>query len=138
MALRALVLSWGRGPRLSIGELNPGVGGDNLGDAGSDEQQSLTVISTAHQRNGFTLKATGFAVGKNRLEAVSDFNAGAVVANGVENQDAAVMTFSAHAPFLSKIDRVILNVGAVESIDGHYGDLSMGLFVDLTADVFHL
>src|SRR5579862_476459 len=118
MALRALVLSWGRGPRLSIGELNPGVGGDHLGDAGSHEQQSLTVISTAHQRNGFTLKATGFAVGKNRLKAVADLNACAVVLNRIENQDAAIMPFSAHAPFLSKIDRVILDVGTVESVDG--------------------
>ena len=138
MALRALVASFGGSARLRICELNSGVGGDHFGDAGGDEQQGLTVISALHQRDGFALEAAYLAVGQDGFKAVSDFDAGAAVADRVQDQNAVIGGFGADAPLVEEIDGIAIDVGAVQSIDGDYGDLRVGFLVDLAADVFHL
>jgi hypothetical protein len=123
--------------RQSVRQLNSGVVGNDLSDATGDQQERLAVLFGAHQRNRFALKAAGLAVGQYRFETVADFDAGAMILNGVENQDAAIR-FTSHTPFLSKIDRVTFDVGAVERVDGDQRDLGVGFLLNLPADVVDL
>lgn len=136
--MRALVFRWSGGTRLCVRQLNPGVGGDHIGYARRDQQQSLVVTFGSHQRDGFTLEASYLAVGKDGFETISDFDAGAVVANGVKDQDALIGGFCTDTPLVEKINGIALDVGAVERIDRDYGDLRVGFFVDLMADIRHL
>ena len=76
--------------------------------------------------------------GKNRFEAVADFDAGAMILDRVENQDAAIGRFAADAPLVEEIDGITFDVGAVERIDRHDRDLGVGFLVDLTAEIFNL
>src|SRR5207302_1917042 len=66
------------------------------------------------------------------------FYSGAVIPYGIQDQDTTICGLAADAPFFEKIDRVALDVGAIERIDGHERDLSMGLFIDLTSDLSDL
>src|SRR5271165_342841 len=128
----------GRSAGLSVGELNSSVGRNHFGHAGCDQQQSLAVVAAAHQRDDLTLEAADLTIGENRLQPIANFNAITVILDYVEDQHAAVGRLRADAPLVEKIDGIALDVGAVERVDGDYGDLRMGFVVDLVADVFHL
>lgn len=121
-----------------MGDLDSCVGGDYVGDSSRNQQQGLAVIAAAHERDGFALKATHLAIRENGLEAVSDLNARAAVADGIENQNSAVGRLRSDSPLMEEIDGIALDVCSVECIDGDYCDLGMGFVVDLLADVFHL
>ena len=114
------------------------VGRDHIGHAARHEQQSVVVVLTTHQRNGFPLKASHFAIRQDWFQPVSHFNAGAMIPNGIQDQHAMIGGFAADAPLLEQIDRIALDVGTVQGIDGHNGDLGVRLFIDLTADVADL
>ncbi len=61
-----------------------------------------------------------------------------MVVDGVENQHSAIRRLAPHAPLMEKIDRITLDIGAIERFDGHDRDLCMSLLVDLAADFVHL
>ena len=136
--MRLTVVVGSGSARLITGELNSGVGGNYAGDAAGHEQERLAVIFAAHQRDGFALKASYFAIGQNRFQAIADFNAGAVIPDGVENQDSAIGRFAADSPLMEKIDGITFDVGAVQGIDRDESDLRVGFLVDLMADVLNL
>ena len=121
-----------------MGDLDSCVGGDYVGDPRIDQQQGFAVVAAAHQGDGFALKASDLAIWEDRLEAVSDFNAGTAVSGGVEDQDSTVGRLRSDSPLVKKIDGVALDVSPIECVDGDYGDLGVGFVVDLLADVFHL
>jgi hypothetical protein len=52
---------------LGVRKLNARVRSDDIRHSGSDQQQRLVVISAAHQRDGFALKTSRFAIGKDGL-----------------------------------------------------------------------
>jgi len=118
--------------------LNSGVGGNYVRDTAGDQQQGLAVIFAAHERNGFALKASHLAIGQNRFEAIAHLNAGAVIADGIKDQDSAIGRFAADSPLMEKIDGITFDVGAVEGIDRDESDLGVGFLVDLMAEIFNL
>jgi len=120
------------------GELNTRVRGNHLGDAGCDLQQGIAVVTAAHERNHFALKAAHLAIGQNRLQSVSGLNARTVILDRVKNQNAAVSGLAADPPLLEEINSIRLNVAAIQRIDGHHGDLGMSVVIDLPTDVLHL
>ena len=101
-------------------------------------KQRLAVLLAAHQRDGFPLKAAHFPIGQNRLQPIADFDAGATVVNGVQDQHAPIARLASDSPLLEKIDGIAFDVGAVQRSDRHYSNLGVGFFVDLPADVVHL
>src|SRR5271165_4030712 len=82
-----LALLFRRGRRdVGGGELNFRIVGDDLRNARGDQQQRLTVLLAAHQRDGFPLKGSHFPIGQDRFEPIANFNAGPMVVDGIENQ----------------------------------------------------
>ena len=119
-------------------ELNAGVLCNNICDPRSKQEQRLAVIACPHDRDGFPLKSPYFSVRQYRFQAVANFNTGAMVVDGVKNQYAAIRRLAAYAPLMEQIDGVTFDIGAVERLDGHYGDLRMRFLIDLKADLVHL
>lgn len=118
--------------------MNSGILRDDIRDATCDLQQSPAVIAVAHQRYRFTLKAAYFSIGQDRFQTITDFNTGAPIPNGVQNENSPICCFAAYTPFLEEVDRITLNIGAIEGVDRDHGNLGMGPLLDLAADVIHL
>ena len=116
-------------------QLNARIRRNHFGHAAGYQQQGFVVVPAPHQRNGFALKTADLAIGQNRLQSVTHFNASAVIPDGVKDQNPAIGGFRADPPFLEEVDRVTLDVGPIQGIDGHDGNLGVSLFVDLPADV---
>src|SRR5450755_227525 len=124
-----------RSARLRIGKLDSRIRRNDFGNPAGDQQQGVVVVLAAHQRDGFPLKPTDLAIGQNRFQPVSHFDACAVIPYRVKDQHSAVGRFASDAPFLEQIDRVALNVSAIQRIDCDQGDLSVCFFVDLAAEI---
>jgi len=123
---------------LRCSELNTCVLSNDLRNARGDQQQRLAIVSIPHERDGFPLKSAHLPIGQDRFQPISNLNPGAVVVNGIQNQYSAVGGLAPHAPLMEEIDRVTLDIGAIERPDGHHRDLSMCLPVNLPADLVHL
>jgi hypothetical protein len=61
-----------------------------------------------------------------------------VVINGIQDEHPAVGGLASHAPLMKKIHRVTFNIGTIQGLDAHNGDLGMCLLVNLPADLIHL
>jgi hypothetical protein len=121
--------------RSNVGELNIGIGGDCLRYASEDQQQCGVVIAAAHERHCLALEASDFAIRKNWFEPVADFDARTMILDDVKDEHAAIRPFTSDPPLLEEIDRVALDVAALERVDGYERDLRVGLGVELLGDV---
>ncbi len=61
-----------------------------------------------------------------------------MVGNGQQNQDSPIGRLAADSPLLKKVDRVTLDVAAVERVDGDDGNLGVRFLVDLLTQVVEL
>src|SRR5437879_2141231 len=82
---------------------------DRLCDARGQESDRGTVISLAEDWHHLTAKAADFAVGQNRFQTVSNFHPILPVARGKQNQNASIVSLSAHSPSLEQIHCEVFN-----------------------------
>ena len=61
-----------------------------------------------------------------------------MVANRQQNQDSAIRRLAADSPLLEKVNRVTLDVAALERVDGDDGNLGVSFLVDLRTQVVEL
>ncbi len=118
--------------------MDAGVLGDDVRDPRSDEQEGLAIVAGAHEWDRFALKSADLAVGQDGLEPVANLDAGAVIVDGIQNQNAAVGGLAAYSPLMEEVDGVAFDIGAIERVNGDDGDLGVRLLVDFAADVVHL
>ena len=111
---------------------------DDIRNPGGHQQNGAVVIVLLELGNGFPAKTTDFAIGQDRFQAVAYFDPVLVVLDGEKKQDSVIGGFAADAPLLEKRNCVALNVGAVQGINRHDGDLRVRLLVDLLANVVQL
>src|SRR6185437_114489 len=89
-------------------------------------------------RNGLTLKTSHLAIRQDGLQPIAHFNPGAMVPDGIQDQNSAITSLIADPPFMEQINGVALDVGAVERIDGEQRDLHVSLLINLQTDIFYL
>ena len=116
-----------------LGERDFAVLGDYVRDFGSDLPERSAVLILPQQREHFAAKAADFAVRQNRLESVADFGPVLVIADSHEDHDAAVFAFGTDAPFLEETIGEVGGGAAFERMDGHDGDLRVGLLIEFLA-----
>ncbi len=118
--------------------MDAGILGNRLRDSRSDQQERLVIAPTPHKRDGLPLEASDFAIRQNRLQSIANLDASTVVVDRIKDQHSAIGGFASDPPLMEQIDGVTFDVAAIERMNGHYGDLGMGFFVNLPADFFDL
>ncbi len=112
----------------------------HLRDLAHDLYGSTVVIALPQQRDHIAAKATYFAVGKNRLESVSNFCPIFVIVDRKQHHHASVCSLVAHAPLLEKVVREVFSRIALQGFDRDNADLGLGFLINFPAEprqLFH-
>jgi len=97
----------------------------SAGDLGRG-QHRRAVIALPQQRPHLPQRIADESVGKDRLQAVADFDAILMILDREEHQEAGILTFFPNAPFAKQSVGVVFYGIAIGAVDGDQGDLRAG------------
>ncbi len=109
---------------------------DDLSDVLGSQRDRRIVIALAQIRHHFAADRSDFTVGQNSFQAVSDFKPVMVVVGRNQEKQAAVGTLRPHLPLFFQPHGEIVNGVIAGRMDGHDGNLGVGLVIDFCAKRF--
>jgi hypothetical protein len=135
--VRLILILWGR-LHLRSGELHSCILGNGVGDARGHQADCAVVIAVAQVRNHLAPEAADLTVRQDGLEAIAHRHVILTVLRGQKDEHTAVLAFFADAPLLIKLNGVVEDVGALEGVDSHHGNLGLSFLINLGAEVLQL
>ena len=124
--------SWGSGSAAGagcVGQRDLGVGGDHLRHLAHGQRHRRVVVAGAQIGNHLPPDVAHLGVVQDSFQAVSHVDAVLVVAHGQQHQHALVRALLADLPLVFKLVGVVGRVVPVQGLNGHHGNLRIGLGV---------
>lgn len=116
-------------------QLDAGIFSDDICHSGGHQSHGAVVIVAFQKGDRVAHEAAYFSVRQDALKSVSDFNSVAMVVNGKKNQYAAVAALLPDSPLCKQINRVTLDVAAIQVMNGNDRHFRVRFLVDLSADI---